>query len=475
MTRGAFWMMAIRWCIRGLDMLMLIILARLLTADDFGVFAVATLVVGFLEIISQAGIDVALIRDRDASDEHFNAAWTIQVIQGCAVAVMLWLAAPALAVVFNEPRLTSVMQLLAFRPLIQAFTNVGTIHFLRELEYNREFWFGLYRKLGFLVATVALALMLENYMALVWGTLAGTIFSVLLSYRLHPFRPRLAFARVGEIWAFSGYMLVYYAAEDLVEKLDRFVVGRIANSTVLGQFHVASQMAYLPIEVLVTPLWRALVPGYSKLAHDAELLTDTYLRVLGLTALACFGAGFTTIAIANDVVLGLLGEKWRAAIPFMQVLALVPATAGIVDSAMMIVSVTGHSRLCALHSLLRLSILVCVLPAAGYMAGVEAIAPAYLMCSIIMLPMAFVFLRLVVKIPISAILNQLWRPVVAGGAALLVVGSIAFSISAPLAALAFNLLLSVATYLIVLTLLWSIAGRPDGAETNVANFILRRT
>jgi lipopolysaccharide exporter len=269
-------------------------------------------------------------------------------------------------------------------------------------------------------------------------------------------------------------MLIYYAAEDLVEKLDRFVVGRIANSAVLGQYHVASQMAYLPIEVLVTPLWRALVPGYSKLTDDPAMLTATYLRVLGLTAVACFGAGFTTIAIANDAVLGLLGEKWRAAIPFVQALALVPATAGIVDSAMMIVSVTGHSRLCAWHSLLRLLILVCVLPAIGFMAGVEAIAPAYLMCSIIMLPMAFIFLRRVVQIPVTAILSQLWRPLLAGATALLLVDSIAFSVSKPLVALAFNLSLSAATYIFALALLWVIAGRPQGAETTVTNFVLRR-
>jgi lipopolysaccharide exporter len=467
MAQGAVWMMAIRWCVRGLDVVMLIILARLLTSDDFGVFAAATLVVGFLEVLSQAGIDIALIRNQKASDEHFDAAWTIQVIQGVVVALLLLLAAPALAAIFNEPRLTTVMQLLALRPLIQAFTNIGTVNFLRDLDYSKEFQLGLYRKLPLFLATLGLAFVLESYMALVWGTLIGTAVGVLISYVLHAYRPRFSLARVKDIWAFSGFMLIYYAAEDLVEKLDRFVVGRIAASTVLGQYHVASQVVHLPLESLVTPLWRALVPGYSKLASDSDLLISTYLRVLGFTAALSFGVGFTTVAIADSAILGLLGERWAGAILYAQPLALVPAFAGIVDSAMMIVSVMGYSRLCARSSLLRLLVLLTVLPAAGLMLGVEAIAPAYLICSAALLPMAFVFLRLVVQIPVGAIVAQLWRPLLAGAAALFTTNSIGLDNSNPLLALAVNGLLSIVTYVALLLLLWFIAGRPEGAEATV--------
>jgi hypothetical protein len=108
-----------------------------------------------------------------------------------------------------------------------------------------------------------------------------------------------------------------------------------------------------------------------------------------------------------------------------------------------------------------------VLPAAGLMLGVEAIAPAYLICSAALLPMAFVFLRLVVQIPVGAIVAQLWRPLLAGAAALFTTNSIGLDNSNPLLALAVNGLLSIVTYVALLLLLWFIAGRPEGAEATV--------
>lgn len=474
MVHGAAWMMAIRWCIRGLDIVLLIVLARVLTTEDFGVFAAAALVVGFLEILSQAGIDTALIRDSGASEETFNSAWTVQIVQGSIVAVLLFSSAPILAELFNEERLTAVIQLLALRPLIQAFTNIGTVNFLRDMEYRSDFLFGLYRRLALFVSTLVLALMLRSYMAMVWGTLIGSAIGVAISYALHPHRPRLTFSRVREVWAFSGFMLIYYAADDLADKLDRFVIARLANSSVLGQFHVASQIVYLPLEALITPLWKALIPGYAKLTSDPERLADTFKGVFGLTALVCFGAGFTTLAVVEDAILGLLGEQWTDAVSFARVLALIPALAGFVDSSMMVVTVSGHARLCALNSVIRLITLVAVLPAAGLLFGAQAVAQAYLLCAILLAPVAWLILRQVLFVSTGTLVGQLWRPFVAGVCVPFAVAAFGAQDMHPLLALPINVGLSIVVYLVVLAGLWMLARRPRGAETSAVNFLLRR-
>ena len=107
-VRAAAWMVAIRWCIRGLDVVVMVVLARLLVPEDFGLYATGILVVGLLEIISQAGIDLALIRNPATQREHYDAAWTIQIIQGVAVALVLLALAPLLAGFFDEPRTVQV-------------------------------------------------------------------------------------------------------------------------------------------------------------------------------------------------------------------------------------------------------------------------------------------------------------------------------------------------------------------------------
>ena len=129
-ARGAAWMVSARWVVRGLDSVMTVILARLLVPDDFGVFATAALTVGLLEVLSQAGIDIAIIRQRQAGAEYYNAAWTIQLVQGLLVALALYSGAPLIARCFEEPRIESVVRILALHE-VRRRRNRGMGRFLR--------------------------------------------------------------------------------------------------------------------------------------------------------------------------------------------------------------------------------------------------------------------------------------------------------------------------------------------------------
>ncbi len=470
--RAAAWMVAIRWCIRGLDVVVMVVLARLLAPEDFGLYATGILIVGLLEITSQAGIDLALIRNPATQREHYDAAWTIQIIQGVAVALVLLALAPLLAGFFDEPRTVQVVQFLALRPLIHAFTNIGVVRFLKDLDYRKEFWFGFYKKTATVSATLILALILHNYLAMVFGVIAGALITVALSYRMHPYRPCLSLTRVREIWSFSGWILIYYAAEDIVEKVDRLVVGNISSSASLGQYQVGSMTANLPLENLTVPLWRALFPVYAKQTHDLGQLVRAYLNVLGFTAFVSAAVGFGMVAVAEDLVVVFLGEKWRAAVAYVEWLALVAAIGGVVDSAMMIILVTGHARLCAFHSSLRLVVILLVLPYAGLFWGTEQVAAAYFAVALCLMPIPFFFLVRVVPVSGRAVVQRLWRPIVGGIVMLLTVKAAhADTLGVPELTLALDVALGAATYIVANFALWFLVGRPHGPEVIAVKFL----
>ena len=83
---GAAWMIAMRWAARLVGLASTVVIARLLTPDDFGVVAVALFVVGLLETIAYLGVDLSLIKDQDAAREDFDSAWTVQLAQGFLIA-----------------------------------------------------------------------------------------------------------------------------------------------------------------------------------------------------------------------------------------------------------------------------------------------------------------------------------------------------------------------------------------------------
>lgn len=152
-----------------------------------------------------------------------------------------------------------------------------------------------------------------------------------------------------------------------------------------------------------------------------------------------------------------------------------PAIAGIVDSALMIISVTGHSKICALHSCLRLLVMLCIIPLAGLTWGVEGIVRAYFAGVLLLLPVPFFYLVRIVPVSGREIVARVWRPILAGIGMLLVVNTAHWqSLTMPALRLGLDVGIGAAAYLAIAVALWFVVGRPDGPEATVIRTVARR-
>jgi len=226
---GAVWMVSMRWAMRFVGLFSTIILARLLTPQDFGLVAMAMIVVALLDTLSSTGVDLALIRERDSSSKLYNAAWTIQILQNALVAALMVAAVPMAIDYFDEPRLQHILYWLALSQLIMGCRNIGTVAFRQELDFAKEFRYSLYVKLIGFVATVSLALTLQDYRAIVYGVVLKSFFELIISYRMHPYRPKLSFQGMGRIWGFSQWLLL----SSLIGVIN-------SKAMILGSFHPVS-------------------------------------------------------------------------------------------------------------------------------------------------------------------------------------------------------------------------------------------
>lgn len=163
MVRGSAWAVGWRWAVRSIGLVSTIILARLLTPADFGLVAMAMVVVGFIEIFGETGQALALLRYKNPTREHYDTAWTLQVAIGILLAVVMIAAAPLGAIYFNEPRVQPLIYFLSLRALIGGFENIGIVAFRANLDFQRDFLFGLYQKLSTFFLTIGLAIYLRDY------------------------------------------------------------------------------------------------------------------------------------------------------------------------------------------------------------------------------------------------------------------------------------------------------------------------
>lgn len=163
MAAGAVWMVGFKLLDRSLGLISTLILARVLVPQDFGVVAMAMSFVALLELATAFGFDVALIQKQTRDRNHWDTAWTFNVLLGLSVAVAMVSGAPYVADFYRQDALEHVIRALAIGSMVQGFENIGVVAFRTEMRFDREFRFLISKKLVAFAVTIPAALILDSY------------------------------------------------------------------------------------------------------------------------------------------------------------------------------------------------------------------------------------------------------------------------------------------------------------------------
>lgn len=472
MAAGASWMILFKLVDRGLGLASTIVLARLLVPGDFGIVAMAASVIALLELFSAFGLDISLIQRAETTKEHFDSAWTLNVLAGLTVACLLIANAWPLAIFFREPRLAPVICALAAGSVIQGFENIGTVRFRKDLQFDREFRFLTAKRLLPFFVTLPLAFILRNYWALVIGTVVGRVGAVILSYAFHPFRPRFGLHGARDLMHFSKWMLLHNVIAFFKDRSSSFVVGRLSDAAGLGLFSLSAEIASLPSTELIAPINRALLPIYARLADDKPALGREYLQAMGAIALIAVPAVAGIALTAPYVVTLFLGPKWQGAVPLLQILAFFGITQVLQTNAFSAFIALGKPKAYVQINVIHVVVLLVLLITLTKPYGLIGAAWAYVVTALLLLPVNFALIIYYIGLRPVDLLARFWRPVVAAGAMYGLVRTLSppvalesISTAGAGSALAICVATGIATYCLGIVLLWLIAGRPQGAET----------
>ncbi|MGZ8215955.1 lipopolysaccharide biosynthesis protein [Methylomagnum sp.] len=466
-ARGAVLSVTMRWTDRLIGVISTLILARLLVPADFGVTAMASVVVGLIDTLLDLGVNMALIQNRNASRADFDTAWTLRLLQAILAAALIGGGAPLAADYFHDERVTDVMRVMAVSVLVGGLDNIGVVAFQKNMEFGRDFRFFFLRRLAGFTVTLSLAFLLRSYWAMALGSLSGRIVGLGLSYWLHDFRPRLSLARFGALWSFSQWVLVRNLGHYSLTQLDKFLVGSRTNTTLLGGYSLADEVAAMPTGEVLAPLGRVLFPNFVQAAHDAERLRWMFSRALGVQTLVALPAGVGLAAVAPDAILLLLGEQWLTIIPLVQILALMNVFGALSHSGIHLLLALGKVRLQAIFTWVQLALLagatLMVFPAA------DAEGIALIRLGIAAFGMIFFFGLVLYNVPAVRFTDYLahsWRPLLA--TALM---TAALSQTQPPPGLILPVRLAAAigvgafSYALSILLLWRITGCREGTES----------
>ena len=480
MATGAAWMILLRLTERGIGFVSTLILARVLVPADFGLVAMATSLLAAVDLLSAFSFDLALIQNQSATRHHYDTAWTFGVIFGAVKAVGLCLLAAPAAVFFSEPRLEGLVYALALYALIEGFDNIGIVAFQKDLELHKEFWFGLTKKLVGFAVTISFAFWLRSYWALMIGIVCGGVTRLLLSFLLHPFRPRFGLQGARDLFHFSKWLLLNNFLIFVNNRGTDFVVGKLAGARALGLYSVSYEIANLPTTELVWPIQRAVFPGYARMANDLPQLRQAFVQVIGLVALFTVPAGVLIALVADPLVQVLLGSKWSDAATLIEVLAIFGVVRSLHGPTGSIYLALGKTGFVAALQCVQISVAIALMLWLVPLRGPIGTAYALLAGASLAMAVNYFFVLRELRLRVAQLVQVFWRPFAGAAAMVLAVTSVR-PLSPDEAGLVNNVLrlllpcaVAVVSYLAVVVLCWWLARRPDGAEAQIIQFGARR-
>jgi O-antigen/teichoic acid export membrane protein len=332
------------------------VLARILSPVDFGVVTVAQLVISVVEYFSQTGFSFALVQLRGNIRPYLDTAWTVSVLRSIGLACLTVAAAPIVGIAFALPEVVSMVRVMALSVLLNGFQNVGMVHFERELAFQRRFWLNVSETFCDVAVGITVGLLMRNGWALVWGVLAGSCARVIVSYVLHPYRPRLALdmAKARELSRFGRWISAWRALTFVLKNIDYAVVGRVAGIPALGLYRVAQAASRAIVTEMASLSGQVSFPAYSMLQERPRRLRSAYGKTLHANAFLACPLAVGAIVMAESLVRVVLGPNWRPMIPVWCLLMAAGMVRALADTTVPLFRAVGRPDLVTKCAAVRL-------------------------------------------------------------------------------------------------------------------------
>lgn len=457
------WSILSRWSAKLIGLVSTLVLARLLMPEDFGVIAMATLFVVLLESLTQAGLNLYILRYKHHDIQMFNAVWTIGFIQSLLIAVLLLVFAPMVADFYRQQVLVEVLYCLALVRVIQGLNNFGVLIAQKELNFKLDFTLTLWTRLVYLLTTVVFAWLLQSFWALVIGQLISAVFGCLFSYYLHPFRPRFSLYQWRDILQFSKVTIPLSIGRYINNQADVAIVGRVASTQFLGIYHVAANLANLLTKELLIPAIRGLVPNLSVL-RSSDGFNDLLVKTFAAAVYVFLPVGLGLSLVSAEFVEVVLGDKWLDAIPMLKWFSLYAMTGGIMMFlSEQILVIVEKEVLSNTLMWLRNGILIVTVTLTLIYADASALPQMLFFSALLSLPLVLVSISRALGISLATILLSWWPAVLAAAIMAGLLDGIDLPLWSPAILLTVKVLMGCLSYLASLGLLYVLRGRPKNS------------
>ena len=366
--KGLAWSMIERFANQGVQFLFGIILARLLSPDDYGIIAMPLVFLAIAQCFIDSGFSGALIRKPDLTEDDLSTAFYFNIGVGVICYLILFFTSPLIADFYNTPILAELLKVTALATLFNPLCAVQQAILTKKIDFKTQ---AIVSLAGALVSGIVGLLMAYNgfgVWALVFQQVGGYIIRTMLLWMLCKWKPKRKWSRDSfrYLWGFGSKMLASGLLDTIYSNIYPIVIGKYFSANDLGYYTRAQQFSNLPSSNVTGVLQRVTFPVLSSIQNEDERLARDYRMILKLSAFLIFPLMMMLSAVADPLVRVLLTDKWEGCIILLQILCFSLMWYPIHAINLNLLTVKGRSdlffRLEVIKKIMGVSIMVITIP-----------------------------------------------------------------------------------------------------------------
>lgn len=306
----------------GITFLIGLVLARLLTPEEYGIMAIIAIFIAVSNSIIDSGFSNALIRKTRIERIDYNTVFYFNLTVSILIYALLYLAAPAIGVFFKEPVLAEVIRIIGWVLIINALAIIPRTRFVRDVDFKTQTKVSLVSSISSGVIGIGMALGGMGVWSLVGQQLSRQFLNTLFLWVYSKWHPVWEFSTESfkELFGFGSKLLLSGLLNTIYKNIYYIIIGRFYTSAQLGQYTRAEQFNMIFSSNLTSVVQRVSYPVLSSIQEEPERLREAYRKVIKITMLITFACMLGLAAVAKPLILILIGEKWLPAVYFLQII-----------------------------------------------------------------------------------------------------------------------------------------------------------
>ncbi len=322
---GIFWSIINTLSIQGTQFYIGIVLARLLSPEEFGTVSLMTIFISVSTLFINSGFGSALIKKQDCTQQDYSTVFYYNLLIAGVCYLIIFLISGWIADFYKQPILKDLIRVFGFVLIIDSFSMIQVTLATKRIDFKIIAKVSLVAGIISGIVAIILAYIGYGIWSLVIRALCSSLISSCLYWIWNKWRPSLTFntASFKEMFAFGSKLLGSSIVAKVFEGMNAVVIGKYISVAELGYFMRAESLKNLPVQNFSSIISKVSYPALAKLTHDSTALKTGYKKLMIMTMFISFFFMFLLAAIAKSLVLILLTEKWRFSIGYLQLLCFV--------------------------------------------------------------------------------------------------------------------------------------------------------